>query len=428
MKSTARFYAALREYVETLPIVDCHDHTRETHPPTDPIKAVFDWYVHSDLHSASSDREMARIDDGTLPLAERWPLLERAWRRTRFTGYAEVTRRVLREFYGEIELTLPALQRIQEKMIDFSTPAAIEAVLEKARIVARIEDNWPSLKRFLAGQEPMPPRSRLAISLPGFHRVVSYEQVQLNAAILDRTVTSLDEYLQTCRELFAGLKAAGAVAFKDQSAYDRSLDFGNPTYAQAEEVFNWMMEDPRRSLSYPDGNRPLGNFLFHEFMRCARDLDLPVQIHTGHMAGIRNEITKTNAVHLTRLIELHRDTRFDLFHANWPYAGELLFLAKNYPNVAIDFCWAHIIDPVYSQNLLRQAVSSVPHSKIHGYGSDLAGETTAAAWAHASIARDNIAMALADLIEIDYLGYVDAQELASAWLFENPNTFFKLGL
>lgn len=429
MRSTARCYPALREYIETLPIVDCHDHTQVDIPPlSDPIKAVFDWYVHSDLHSAASDREIAQIDDETLPLAERWPVLERAWQRTRFTGYAEVTRRVLREFYGEPELTLPALQRIQEKIIDFSSPAAIESVLEKAHIVARIEDNWPSLKRFLAGQVRMPPRSRLAIPLPGFHGMVNYEQTQANAGILDRTVTSLDEYVQTCREIFTRLKAAGVVAFKDQSAYTRTIQYGNPTRAQAEEAFNWMMEDPRRSLSYPDGNRPLGDFLFHEFMRCARDLDLPVQIHTGHMAGIRNEITKTNAAHLTRLIELHRETRFDLFHASWPYAGELLFLAKNYPNVAIDFCWAHIVDPLYSQNMLRQAVSSVPHGKIHGYGSDLAGETTAAAWAHANIARDNIAMALADLVEIDYLGYEDAQALASAWLFENPNAFFKLGL
>jgi len=274
----------------------------------------------------------------------------------------------------------------------------------------------------------MPPRSRLAIPLPGFHGIVNYEQVQANAGIIGRTVTCLDEYVETCREIFTRLKAAGAAAFKDQSAYSRTLLYTNPTRAQAEEAFNWMMEDPRRSLSYPDGNRPLGDFLFHEFMRCARDLDLPVQIHTGHMAGIRNEITKTNAVHLTRLVELHRETRFDLFHANWPYAGELLFLAKNYPNVAVDFCWAHIIDPLYSQNMLRQAVSSVPHGKIHGFGSDLSGETTAAAWAHASIARDNIAAALADLVEIDYLGYEDAQEIAFAWLFKNPNAFFKLGL
>jgi hypothetical protein len=429
MKSPVRSYPALREYIETLPIVDCHDHTRDTiTSPTDAIKSIFGGYVQSDLHAACSDREIGRIYDETLPLAERWPLLERAWARTRFTGYSEVSWRVLREFYGEPALTLPALQRIQEKLVDYSDPAALEAVLEKAHIVARIEDNWPDLKAFLAGRVRMPPRSRLAIPLPGFHGVVNYGDVQAYAGILDRTVTSLDEYLQTCRDIFAGLKASGAVAFKDQSAYSRIIRYSNPTRAQAEEAFNWMMEDPRRSLSYPDGNRPLGDFLFHEFMRCARDLDLPVQIHTGHMAGIRNEITKTNAAHLTSLIELHRETRFDLFHANWPYGGELLFLAKNYPNVALDFCWAHIIDPLYSQSLLRQAVSSVPHGKIHGFGSDLSGETVDAAWAHASIARDNIAMALADLVEIDYLCFEDAQEIAFAWLFENPNTFFKLGL
>ena len=164
-----------------------------------------------------------------------------------------------------------------------------------------------------------------------------------------------------------------------------------------------------------------------KFMRMARDLDLPVQIHTGHMAGIRNDIAKTNAVGLTRLIELHRDVRFDLFHANWPYGGELLYLGKNYPNVALDFCWANIIDPIYCQNLFKQALSAVPHGKIHGYGSDYGGSADRA-WAHAAIARDNIAIALADMVEMEYLGLDEAREVAHAWLFGNANAFFRLGL
>ena len=247
-------------------------------------------------------------------------------------------------------------------------------------------------------------------------------------APLHKNITSLDEYLGACREIFTRLKAAGAVAFKDQSAYTRPLDYGNPTRAQAEAAFNWFMEDPRRKLSYPDGNRPLGDFLFHEFMRMARDLDLPVQIHTGHMAGIRNSLPKTNAALLTPLIELHRDTRFDLFHANWPYDGDLLFLAKNYPNVAIDFCWANMVDPLYSQDLFRRAISSVPHGKVHGYGSDLNGGTMIQAWAHADLARDNIAIALADLVEMEYLDLDEARQIAADWLFNNPNQFFNLNL
>jgi len=215
--------------------------------------------------------------------------------------------------------------------------------------------------------------------------------------------------------------------YKDQSAYERPLTYGNPTRAEAEAVFNWFMEDPRRSAAYPDGVKPLDDFLFHEFLRMARDLDLPVQIHTGHMAGIRNDIAKTNAVGLTRVLELHRNVRFDLFHANWPYGGEWLYLAKNYPNVHLDFCWANIIAPIYCQALFKQALSSVPHGKIHGYGSDFGGNADRA-WAHAAIARDNIAIALAEMVESEYLGLDEAKEVAYAWLFGNANEFFRLGL
>lgn len=87
-----------------------------------------------------------------------------------------------------------------------------------------------------------------------------------------------------------------------------------------------------------------------------------------------------------------------------------------------------MVDPLYSQNLMRQIISSVPHGKIHGYGSDLAGDSITSAWAHADLARENIAIALADLVESGYLCYEEAQEIASDWLFNNPNAFFKLGL
>jgi uncharacterized protein len=429
MRSPARCFEALRDYVQTIPIIDCHDHSKECGPrPIDPVQAVIDWYMRADLASSSSEAETEYMFNQNIPLEKRWPVLELAWKRTCHTGYAQVIRRAIWEFYGEAELSLPALQRIATRMIDFSDPVVFEETLEKAKIVARLEDSWFDWKACIDGRLAFPPRSKPVISLPSIHGITNYGQVQAITAVLNRTVTCLDEYVDTAREIFGKLKTAGCVAFKDQSAYTRTLAYGNPTHHQAEEAFNWIMEDPRRSLSYPDGARPLDDYLFHQFMRMARDLDLPVQIHTGHMAGTYNEISKTNAVGLSRLIELHRETRFDLFHANWPYSGEILFLVKNYPNVAIDFCWAHMIDPLYSQALMRQAISSVPHAKIHGYGSDLGGNILTSAWAHADLARENIAIALADLVEADYLCYEDAQEIAYDWLFNNPNQFFKLGL
>ena len=428
MKGRAKCFEELREYCETVPLVDCHDHSINLEPKyEDPIIALKSGYFNSDIHSASSDEDLRKLDNTDLTLEERWPVFEKAWKRTCHTGYAQVTKRVLKRFYNENDLTLAALKRMQGKLLDLSDEKIFDDILEEANIAVRLQDVWPDVNKVVDGTLKLTPRSRLVISLPDYHNICNYESVQANVAPLSRTVTSLDEYLHACREIFEAHQKFGAVAFKDQSAYKRSIGYGNPTRAEAEAVFNWFMENPRRSASYPDGNKALDDFLFHEFMRMARYMDLPVQIHTGHTAGVRNDIVKTNAIGLTKVIELHRDVRFDLFHANWPYSADILYLCKNYPNVTIDFCWANIIDPVYCQNMFKQVLSSVPHGKIHGYGSDYIGSVDRA-WAHAQIARDNITIALSDMVEMEYLGLDEAKEVAYAWLFSNANEFFRLNL
>jgi len=428
MKSVSKNFEELKNFCANTPLVDCHDHTSECGPNyADPIQALVDHYFRSDLVSVSSEEEVAFVEDVQKPLEERWLVFEKAWKRTCHTGYAQIVRRVLKRFYGEDTLSLDALKRMQGHLLDLAEEQVNEQILEESHIAVRIVDIWPDVTKVLDGSLKLAPRSRLAISLPDFHSIQSYAGVQALTAPLGRNVTSLEEYLEACREIFTGYKAFGAVSFKDQSAYQRPIDYGNPTFAQAEEVFNWFMEDPRRSASYPDGVKPLDDYLFHAFMRMARDLDLPVQIHTGHMAGIRNDVVKANASGLVRVLELHRDVRFDLFHANWPYSGDILFLAKNYPNVSIDFCWTNIVDPIYCQNLFSQALSSVPHGKIHGYGSDFLGYVDHA-WAHAQIARENIAIALSNLVDQEYLGLEEAKEVAYAWMFGNANQFFRLGI
>jgi predicted TIM-barrel fold metal-dependent hydrolase len=427
MKSPTRCYPELREYIENIPIIDCHDHSGEERPAyTDAILALAGGYFHDDIASAVGESDREVLEDVNLTLEERWPIFERAWKRTKYTGYGLVTRMAVKEFYGEDDLTLPAIKRMQDKLLDFRDDTLTENILEKAGIKVRIVDNWPDVKKIVDGSFKMPPRSRLAISTPAYHAVCSYEEVQALSSPTRRKVTSLDEYVQSCREVFEIQKDFGAVCFKDQSAYTRHIGYGSPSRSQAEESFNWMVSDPRRKLSYPDGNRPLGDYLFHEFMRMAKEMDLPVQLHTGHMAGTWNDIRKTRAIHLLPVLELHRDVRFDLFHLNWPYEADILFLGKNFPNVAIDFCWAHIIDPVYAQRIIPQILGAVPHSKIHGYGSDHIGNLDRS-WAHSQIARDNIAIGLAEMVEMAYIGLDDAKEIAQAWLFDNPNEFFRLG-
>jgi hypothetical protein len=421
-------YRKLKTAIDDMPVVDCHDHASKREKSDDILAFIAQGYFSSDLTSASGNREVEHMRDKSLPLEERWTVFEKAYRRTKHTGYGKAVRLALMELFGTDELTLPVVREMQKKLPDFSDPKSYDRWFEEARIVGRIADSWPSLKELKEGTFQPLPGQRLAIALPGMHGISTRLDIDGSEAIVGKTVTSLLDYLSLCREIFEIWKRNGAVCFKDQSAYRRSLAYGNPTFHEAESIFNKILADPRYHAEYDPDRNPLSDYLMHAFMRMAREMNLPVQIHTGHMAGIRNDVAKTNAKGLRSVLEIHREVRFDLFHLNWPYAGDLLFLAKNYPNVAIDCCWAHTIDPIYTRRFLAQAVSAVPHAKIHGFGSDVGGAEPHIAWASCRIAKENIARALTDLIEDDYLSLEEAEGIASDWLFGNPNEFFALGL
>ncbi len=429
MYPKSRVYERIRSAVEEMPVIDCHDHTsgpKNAPEYKEPIASLIQGYFQSDLNSAGAEPEMAFLNDHEVSTEKKWPVFEKFWKRSEHTAYARITKIILKEFYGEDGMSLKAMKRISGKLLNLKDEKAYSDVLDKAKIRCRIVNIGVDFKKYIAGEEKIYERDRMLVPLPGFHSVRSWQAVSSMANIVGRNVVDLDGYLDCCREIFSKMKEQGTIGMKDQSAYSRIINYSNATRSEAEGLFNSFMEDPRKSLGWPEA-KPLDDFLFHSFMKMARDLELPVQIHTGHMAGIRNEITKTNAVNFTSVLELHRDVNFDLFHGNWPYAGELIYLGKNYPNVAIDCCWLHAIDPYYAKNLLAQSIVAVPHSKIHGFGADY-GDSIEYAFGHLRIARDVISAALAEMVENGWLGEPEAVQIAEDWLFNNPNRFFKLGL
>jgi hypothetical protein len=143
------------------------------------------------------------------------------------------------------------------------------------------------------------------------------------------------------------------------------------------------------------------------------------------MAGIRNDIAKTNAANFIPVMELHSDVRFDLFHGNWPYMDEFLFIGKNYPNAYLDLCWVQSIDPIYAVELMKRAVVTVPHKKLMAFGGDCG--CPEATIGHLIMARDNVACALSDMMDNGWINMREAMEIATDWFFNNPNEFFKLG-
>ena len=437
----------LLEQISALPVIDCHEHAfagmfgpdgyERLPSPAEPITALTNGYVLSDFYSAGADYAACDLlQDSAVPTERKWPIFAALWPKVEHTAYGRVTKQVLRDHYGEPELSLDALHRVGEQLGQ-SKPAFHAETFDRANIRLALTDvlGWrPELmSRYLSGSLNLPPHMRLMFPLRLFHVIQSDEAnaddldgIQKIGGWVDRHVTSLDEFLEAVFIVLRKGKERGAVGLKDQSAYSRSLSYDVVTRCDAERLFNRLLADPRNVLGWPEA-KPLDDFLFHQYMRFARELDLPVQLHTGHMAGIWNRVDKANAGLLTQVLELHQGVRFDLFHGNWPEMGPLLFLGKNYPNVALDLCWLQIIDPLYAEELLRRAVVTIPHTKIHGFGGDYVDAPEYSA-AHLAIAREVIASALADLVERGWLDEAQAVSIAADWLFNNPNRFFRLGL
>jgi uncharacterized protein len=436
-------FSRIMEAVAAMPVIDCHEHLggpeRDLAAVREPIAFIIHMYLVSDLWSAgATDAEIAQLQDGRIATADKWDLFSRLWRKCEHTAYARVTKRMLKESFGIERLSLAALERLgialhartAEDYLSVLSNCGVRAVIADMLFPPPAEKSVryygnPVLRDFLKGGINLPPDWRPVLNLPYFHELRFRDFIDSVESMSKVCITSLNNYEEAMHAIIAKARECGVVALKDQSAYRRPIDYTSPTCHEAELLFNRLLSDPRNQLAWPDA-RPLDDYLFQRFMEFAREFDLPVQVHTGHMAGMRNRVDKAEAGLFAPVLERHRQVRFDLFHGNWPNMGGLLFLAKNYPNAAINLCWVTMIDPLYSIDLLKRAVMSVPHSKIHLFGGDFFHVPELAA-AHLGLAREVAATALADLVEHGWLAEEDALVLAKDWLFNNPNGFYRLG-
>lgn len=431
----------LIEHITSLPVIDCHEHMAGPQNMVqwrEPISALIAFYYFHDLVSAGADEKtIALLQDPDVPTEKKWPLFQPLWKRTEFTAYARVTKLIMRDVYGVHEMSLDSLAQIGEQLAQ-RDETFYWSQLDQAHIRVVLADvfGWEpqDFGAFLRGEQVFPERWRMLIPLPFFHVVKHHEAadardwagVQRVGQWADRHITSLDEFLEAVFIVLQRAQARGAIGIKDQLAYNRTLHYEVTPRSDAERIFNRLLADPRTVFGWPDA-KPLDDFLFHQYMRFARDLDLPVQIHTGHMAGTYNRVDRANVRLFASVLELHQDVRFDLFHGNWPYSDDILFFLKNYPNVRLNLCWMHIIDPLAARDLLKRATVVAPHSKVHGFGGDYQDYPEYSV-AHLKIAQHVMASALADLVENGWLGEKEARSMAVDWLFNNPNEFFRLNL
>lgn len=419
-RSNNPHFGEIRQYLDSIPVIETHEHYTQYYDADDALAFVLNNYYWSDFASAGG---------GDLPsessAKERYEYFLKFYKKSKHTAYARGMMEGLRICWDIESIdSYEQFQKFEEKL-KTRDASIYDAIMEKLNIKAKVVDIF-DLNDYVDGKKTDYSKyCRFAFSLPAFHNAHSKQDLLKYQKYLNRTITCLDDYLESFDNFLQKCVDFGIVCFKDQTAYRRSIAYGNPTRDEAEKAFNAMMQNPREVVG-DDRVRELDDWLFHYAMRKAAQQNLPVQLHTGHMAGIRNDIVKTNASHLIPTIELHENVRFDLFHGNWPYMDEYLFMGKNYPNVYLNLCWVQSIDPLYCIELMKRAVMTVPHGKLFAFG----GDTGMVEWVagYLSLAKDNVACALSELADCGWLTPDEAKQIGLDWFFNNPNDFYKLGL
>ena len=149
-----------------------------------------------------------------------------------------------------------------------------------------------------------------------------------------------------------------------------------------------------------------------------------MQIHTGLQEGNGNYLNNSDPTHLTNLFLEYPNTGFDLFHIGYPFQHKITALAKNFPRVFIDMCWAHIISPNASVNALLEWIDAVPLNKISGFGGDYC--FIDGVYGHQLLARENIAKTLTIKVKEGLFTAEKAVEIAKMFLWDNPKKIFRL--
>ena len=142
------------------------------------------------------------------------------------------------------------------------------------------------------------------------------------------------------------------------------------------------------------------------------------------MQGNWGHIPDSDPLHLLPMIRAHRNTRFDLFHAGYPYGRELGVLGKHYPNVWLNMCWVYIITMAGARQILSEWIDLVPHYRLLGFGSDV--NWPEMIYGHLVMARSCIADVLAEKVERDFLSKTAALELARGLMHDSPMAFYGL--
>jgi predicted TIM-barrel fold metal-dependent hydrolase len=418
--------AALRtrliQAFERIDTIDTHEHII---PEAQRVKEPIDIFTLAG-HYAINDVVTAGLPprkQGEPPPV--WKEFEPYWRAARFTGYGEALRIAIRDVYGVAEINATTLPKINAAIAAKNQPGFYREILKRRmRLRFAVNDEY-----WNAAPVPVDPEFFvLAKKFDQFITPITRAGVERLEKLAGASIGSIQDLKRALEKNFQQNLAIGMVTVKSTIAYQRDLKFEETSEADAQRDFEALMrdatpspQDHRRLTERP--YRRVAAHMFHHLCRLCDEHKVPFQIHTGLHAGNGNFPTNSKPTDLTNLFFGYPRVQFDLFHIGYPYHHETTVLAKLFPNVWIDFCWAHIVSPAAARAALEEMIDAVPYNKIFGFGGDY--RYPELSYAHLVMARRNIAEVLGGRVEARQMNEDEALEIARGLLHDNPARLFQ---
>ncbi len=430
-------YGKILEYAWSLDIIDTHEHLPNENDwaknEQDVLQNWLSHYFSTDIVSAgfAEDEYNELMGNNDISVKERWKKLEPYWNAASNTGYGRALDRTARDIYGVEGInsnTIEELNRKYRENVEKSRNGSYSHYDKIFKEKSKISDALVILYGEEKFRKDKPFHNVPIIS--GLLRPNNQYAIADLGKKFNTKIHSLNDWVDACELQIKKWVENGAVALKCGSAYARTIHFKKTNYADAEKVFNSMFIYPSGSSFYPNdiGQTEeveiMENYIMHAILSIVDEMGLVLQIHTGIQAGNCNFLPNSNPELLNNLFQEYKNVTFDIFHIGYPYQHTLGALAKMFPNVMINMCWAHIISPQASVDSLVEWLDVVPANKISAFGGDYC--FIDGVYGHAAIARENIARALAIKIENNCFDLERAKEICK-WLFvDNPKRIFKI--
>jgi hypothetical protein len=412
----------IREYIDTIRIVDTHEHL--FNPEALKITHFLDFTLM--LHQNSYDDLISSGMPDTLynqlfnkdlsPLAK-WKIVEPYWNRSFNTSYNRVILNAARDLYGINELNDSTVVILSHRIKEayngdwfnhvLKDLCRFDYVLQESDFVGVNSDFVKYTDKF---SDWLTVRTKFRIDS------LAASQVE--------PIFTLEDYVGSMKIAFNEAIKMGMVAVKVNIAYARPLNFDNVTADAAKKVFHKLVNGNENfELAFRDA-KPLQDYMLHQLLELARQQKLPVAFHTGMQAGSGNVLSNSDPLLLTNLFFEYPDIKFVLYHGSYPFGGSLSYLVKSFRNVYLDMNWTYSISPTYASKFLSEWLEAAPASKIMAFGGDQrCVENTYGALV---IAKKVISDVLIDKIKNGYLTESEAKKVAKMILHENAVEFYHL--